>query len=71
MYLLLINQTFIENLEKITTLRDEEMNQYISPSGVAVSLLDGKYISDMNAYLGLIRTTFVIVVLVMGAIMFS
>lgn len=47
------------------------MNQYVSPQGVSVSLLDGKYISDMNSYLGLIRTTFVIVVLVVGAIMFS
>jgi hypothetical protein len=47
------------------------MNQYVSPSGIAIALLDGKYISDMNAYLGLIRTTFVIVVLVVGAIMFS
>jgi hypothetical protein len=55
----------------VNSLRDDEITTYVSPSGVVILLLSSKGTNDMNAYLGIIRTTFVIVLLVVGAILFS
>jgi hypothetical protein len=52
-------------------LRDDELRVYSSNNGVAVLMIDNKETANLEAILGIIRTSFVVVILVVGAIYFS
>ncbi len=69
-FLAVDNISFIKN-EAFINYRDDELMSFFTSSGLTKLLLNNKAESNLNAILGIIRTSFVIFLLVVGAIFFS